>query len=98
MTPPNDSIDAAVDRVINIIRYEISMLRTELSDRLDKIENFEQAVLLEKITQAKEEGRIEGRFQNLEAWKASSEKWKLATVAPGIVALAVMLLNFITKR
>jgi hypothetical protein len=48
-----------------------------------------------KIDEAKEEGMLIGRLQAVEFRLDRSDRWKLATIAPGMVALIMMIFTWL---
>lgn len=82
------------ERALSDIKDSLENLRTEIKDIKDKLEERRDADLINRVETARAEGILEGRVQALEGRLDRQENWRLATIAPGLVALGVIIFEW----
>ena len=94
-----DNINSAeFERFVGIISREIQTVKDDLLSRIDKLEDSQMGLMRDYNVGATE---LRGARVEIDATRQRldrQDKWRLATIAPGLVAMAVLLLEWIKGK
>jgi len=92
--PEFDRAFGNLQKSIEDLRSDLNTFKEDVGSRLDSFDERRQSDLIAKISRSREEGILEGRIWAIEERMTRQDNWRLATIAPGLVALALLAIEW----
>jgi hypothetical protein len=80
---------------IDDLKTDIKEMKDDVDERFDVLNERRNSELQNKIVLARQEGMAEGRTLSIESRLDRQENWRLATIAPGMVALVLLIVEWL---
>jgi hypothetical protein len=84
----------SINASLEALRNEFIKMRDDLGRRMDDLDDRHNEEMQRKIDDAREEGALQGQLIALEKRLDRQDAWRLATIAPGVVAMIMMIFEW----